>query len=25
MDHAIRCGREYSHEHMAVSTSFEGR
>jgi hypothetical protein len=25
MDPAIRCGREYSHEHMAVSTPFEGR
>jgi len=25
MDLAIRCGREYSHEHMAVSTPFEGR
>jgi len=25
MDLATRCGREYSHEHMAVSTPFEGR
>jgi hypothetical protein len=25
MDLPTRCGREYSHEHMAVSTPFEDR